>query len=210
MWRWTERSVGQPSLKQTFLWLHNSIITMMWVIKFALTMHHVKRSDFSLREETNLQSWGNYIYLSPSQWRMTAVNWNNPKIKVAVTRWLLWKSLMLARPSTKIFLVMGNSSTKMMFLFRPSSHLVFVHYSHSLHIKFWTTCRDSYMFQFGSVILLFPRKKIMFEHIVGDYCLKLIHYKFKYKKTNIYHTCGQDRAARNIGITKWFFFSIVE
>lgn len=129
MWRWTERSV-----EQTFLWLHNSIITMMWVIKFELTMHRVKRSDFSLREETNLQSWGNYMYLSPSQWRMTAVNWNNPKIKVAVTRWLLWKWLMLARPSTKIFLVMGNSSTKMMFLFCPSSHLVFVHYSHSLHI----------------------------------------------------------------------------
>lgn len=210
MWRWTERSVGQPSLKQTFLWLHNSIITMMWVIKFALTMHHVKRSDFSLREETNLQSWGNYMYLSPSQWRMTAVNWNNPKIKVAVTRWLLWKWLMLARPSTKIFLFMGNSSTKMMFLFRPSSHLVFVHYSHSLHI--WSTCRDSYiMFQFCSVILLFPGKKIMFEHIVGDYCLKFIHYKFKYNLKNQHlpylWTGSSGKEYRN---HKMIFFSIVE
>ena len=139
--------------------LHNSIITVMWVIKFELTMHHVKRSDFSLREETNLQSWGNYMYISPSQWRMTAVNWNNPKIKVAVTRWLLWKWLMLARPSTKIFLVMGNSSTKKNFFVPSLLTLGFcTFYSHSLHI--WSTCRDSYMFQFGSVILLFSRKKI--------------------------------------------------
>ena len=33
-------------------------------------------------------------------------------------------------------------------------------------------------------ILLFPGKKIMFEHIVGDYCLKFIHYKFKYNLKN--------------------------
>ena len=136
-----------------------SIVVLPYCESSNWTHHHVKRSDFSLREETNLQSWGNYMYISPSQWRMTAVNWNNPKIKVAVTRWLLWKWLMLARPSTKIFLVMGNSSTKKNFFVPSLLTLGFcTFYSHSLHI--WSTCRDSYMFQFGSVILLFSRKKI--------------------------------------------------
>lgn len=66
------------------------------------------------------------------------------------------------------------------------------------------------MFQFCSVILLFPGKKIMFEHIVGDYCLKFIHYKFKYNLKKPTFTILVDRIERQ-GISELqndFFFQL--
>lgn len=67
------------------------------------------------------------------------------------------------------------------------------------------------MFQFAGAILLFSRKKVMFEHIVGDYCLKFIHYKFKYnlKKQHLAYlwTGLSGKEYRNY---KMIFFSIVE